>query len=400
MLKLSDIMDSQKFADLVDQGLITERAHDEDDLLRIYSYGKQVQYSGLWTVETMNTRGLMLRLSADRVFDDAVVVGRGLPKFFTIEQMGDDWGKVKLVDDDEGVTVSETPEISWDAPAFVADKMNGALGLAYTLDGVARISTKGSFGSLEAGIATEVIVRKGIAETFANFLENEFDGKTVLFEIITPQREHPVNYFDLEDVIYLGYVENATGEWFAASEGDLVQSRFGFDFAAQHEATTLREAVKTPYEKNTEGFVVVVGSGAKQELYKVKPSEYLNLRYLFYATEGKDLVRFFTGMTGAEIMSITDASDIDLSKLSNVEETEFNAGIFERARNGVMKFVEATHTQVAKAQAEFDEIDDDLNDYYFAKEAKKSKLSGMLFKIRRGATSADLAELAKKSVVR
>lgn len=63
------------------------------------------------------------------MFDDALVVARGMRKFFTVDAANSDWGKLKLVDDDEGVTVADDVSIDYNAPASVADKLDGALGI-------------------------------------------------------------------------------------------------------------------------------------------------------------------------------------------------------------------------------------------------------------------------------
>lgn len=319
MTTLQDIMDTTAFVNFVRDGLITERSHPDDDLLRIYSYGKKVQHEGLWTPETTNARGLMLQLPTDGDYANAIVVGRGLPKFFTIEQVGSDWGKAKLVDDDENVTFDETPEIPWDEPAIVSDKLNGALALGYIQpDGSFTASTKGSFGSLEAAVSDRILHRydrEGVGAYIATH------GVTPLFEVITPERPHPVNYGDHEDLEYLGLVDIATGAWAPADSTHVLVKEFGFSFAPVVEHGTLREAVEAPYRPNTEGLVVTVpGHG----LYKVKPEEYLQLRRVFYASRPKDMIGLVENMDIDHLYSITSPEQIDIAGFVNVPENEHN----------------------------------------------------------------------------
>jgi len=310
---LSDIVSVDDFVADIAADRIQERTHSEDSDLRIYSYTKKTQFGGLWTAAAKLARGLILRVP-NGDFKFATVESRGLPKFFTVAQSQDDWGRVKLIDDDENVVVDEAPEIPWDLPAVVANKLNGALGLGY-IDptGLFRISTKGSFGSLEAVVSNRVLDSK-----YAAVLPklSKISGVTMLFEIITPERPHPIDYGNLEDLIFLGTIDNRTGGWTPASGSEEIVTELGFPFAETHEVGSLRDAVELPYADNTEGFVVTVIGGGPEAIYKVKPNEYLQLRKLFYAlqeTELKDFVstRAFTD----QLQEIDGPEDIDLSAL-------------------------------------------------------------------------------------
>ena len=310
---LADLVSTDVFKKAINDGHISERAHPDDENLRVYSYTKQVQFSGHWTPETLLARGLILQLPNGDL-SKAVIVGRGLPKFFTVEQMAEgDWTRVKLVDDDENVTVSEAPEISWDSPAVVSDKLNGALGLAYVApDGQLSISTKGSFSSLEAEVGTKVI-RNLSPEEQKSFREFALNGKTPLFEIITPQRPHPVYYGDVEELVILGSIDNASGKWSPVEKNSELATKFGFKTAERLKYPTLKEAVRAPYRLNTEGFVVTVDGKKGQELYKVKPPEYHALRRFFYASTPKELSAEFSKLDGKSLSTIVSEKEISFS---------------------------------------------------------------------------------------
>jgi hypothetical protein len=315
---LHTLVDVEAFASAIRGGYISERKHHADDSLRIYSYTPKTQFSGHWTPETRLARGLMLRVDGDDLAT-AEVVGRGLPKYFTVEQVGSDWGRPKLVDDDEGVTVEDAPELSWDAPAFVADKMNGALGLAYVGPEGLAISTKGSFGSPEAQIATRWLRDHLTADEQARFVKF-FEGSTALFEIITPERPHPVDYGNTEALFFLGSVAHADGRWTPAEPDHFLATELRFGVAARLEHRTLREAMEAPYRENTEGLVVTLDDERGQHLYKVKPMEYLALRKAFYATETVDLVALLTDLSSEELEALS-ADDLPLPVgLRNQEE--------------------------------------------------------------------------------
>lgn len=302
-LHLSDLASIDEFIRLLKGGYISERVHELDSTLRVYSYTPKTQFGGVWTPETRLARGLILSVPNGDL-NDALVVGRGLPKFFTVEQTDSDWARPKLVDDDENVVIQESVELPWTAPAFVADKLNGALGLAYSAPDGLSISTKGSFGSLEASIGTRIIREKLSEAQQRDFLART-EGYTVLFEIITPERPHPIDYGELEDIILLGSVDHETGRWTPASAGGSLSTLFGLEVAPRLPYGTLREAVESPYRENTEGLVVTVEDEEGQHLYKVKPSEYLELRRAFYATETIDLMALVLGMDSEQLETLT-----------------------------------------------------------------------------------------------
>lgn len=299
---LRDLVSVADFSRYLADGYISERPHELDSSLRVYSYTPKAQFGGFWTPEMRLARGLMLRVTES--LEDAVVVGRGLPKFFTIEQVDSDWGRPKLVDDDENVVIQEAVELPWEAPAFVADKLNGALGLAYMAPNGLAVSTKGSFGSLEAKIATRLMRSKLSKAAQERFLELT-DGETALFEIITPERPHPVDYGELEDIILLGRVSHKDGKWHPAAADDKLVKEFGFSVAQRLELLTLRDAVEAPYRENSEGLVVTIEDNGVQHLYKVKPAEYLALRKAFYALETVDFIDLVTATPEAELEELT-----------------------------------------------------------------------------------------------
>lgn len=383
---LSSILDTAAFQAQVAARLITERAHPDDDSLRIYSYGKEVQYKGLWTPEAMIARGLTLKFETIGDFSTATVVGRGLPKFFTLEQVDSDWGRVKLVDDDENVTVSDAPTIDWDAPALVAEKLNGALGLAYMApNGLVSVSTKGSFGSLEAAVSDRILDNYD-RQAFSNLMKNEIAGKTPLFEIITPLRPHPVNYGELEDLMYLGLMDNATGEWTPASAEDIVPKTIGFPIAEQLAFSTLREAVEAPYVANTEGLVVTVLSDNEQTLYKVKPNEYLTLRKLFYSMESKRLAAYVMTLSPTQISSIEKPEDLDLASHFGVERNDYNTAMITEREVSVWEdfikpmkaYVHTSRDEVVKILETCEIID---GDYDRREVVAKSQNRGTPFKL-------------------
>lgn len=353
---LKNLVDVETFALFVEDGLINARPHPDDASLRVYAYSKEVQFGGIWTPETRLARGLMLQFDETDSYATAQVVGRGIPKFFTVEQAGSDWSAMKLVDDDEGVTVDEKPVIPMDAPAHVANKVNGALGLCYiTPNGDVALSTKGSFQSLEAEVGTRILNRK-IDEFQMNSLKKLIrNGYTPLVEIITPERPHPVDYGDREDIIYLGLVSHETGLFEYPKDYDLLP-QFGVESAETMSYTTLREAVEAPYVKNTEGMVVTIrDEDGKQHLFKVKPPEYLELRRLFYSVQPKNITECLLSMTAEELAEADSWKDMHLGRAETVL-SEGHATLARKHKETMFAKVVTVQNKVAELHAEYEEI--------------------------------------------
>lgn len=311
---LASVVDPQKFRKFIDEGYISERNHPDDNSLKVYSYTPKTQFSGMWSPETLLARGLILKTNENGDLDTAEIHARALGKFFTVEQMSEgDWTNVKLVDDDENVTIQENAPIDFDSPATVAEKMNGALGVTYIgPDGTAQISTKGSFTSVEAGIGSNIL-QKYDEKKLGQFLNSHMKNSTPLFEIISPDRPHPVNYGDMEDVILLGTVNKNTGKWTPVDENHKLVKEFGFQTPEKIPATTLREALELPYKENTEGMVVTTTDPqGKQKMYKVKPEEYHKLRSAFYKIKKGKVSET------AKFMKNTD----NLMNIKNVDEVQ------------------------------------------------------------------------------
>lgn len=311
---LASVVDPQKFKKFIEEGYISERMHPDDKNLKVYSYTPKTQFSGMWSPETLLARGLILKTEDDGNLDTAVIHARALGKFFTVEQMSEgDWTNIKLVDDDENVTVQENAPIDFDTPATVAEKMNGALGVAYIgPDGTAKISTKGSFTSIEAGIGSNIL-QKYDEKKLGKFLKKEMKNSTPLFEIISPERPHPVNYGDMEDVILLGTVDKRTGKWAPVDENHKLVKEFGFQTPEKIPATTLREALALPYRDNTEGMVVTTtNADGEQKMYKVKPEEYHKLRSAFYKIKKGNISETSKLIKNDNIMNIKSADDVNV----------------------------------------------------------------------------------------
>lgn len=406
---LGSTVDAQKFRGFIKSGHISERVHPEDESLKVYSYTPKTQFSGMWTPETLLARGLILKSSKTGDFGDSTIHARALGKFFTVEQMSEgDWTNIKLVDDDENVTIQENAPIDFAAPATVAEKMNGALGVTYIdSKGNASISTKGSFSSVEAQIGTKIL-EKYDQKKLGDFIEKNMPNSTPLFEIISPDRPHPVDYGDMEDVILLGSVNKSTGRWTPIHKDDKIVKEFCFKTAEEMPATTLGEALATPYKKNTEGMVVTTTSAdGQQKMYKVKPVEYHNLRSAFYKLKKGKVSETVTYVTNDDLMAVEKPEDIKL-------DLDANAKQFESFAQGKLfkEYVEPTKSLVDQTNADFDEFlrknEVELNDPNLrriigtTKEKNLPTTKNLLFAVLKDRTDQPgfLLESAKNSIIK
>lgn len=348
---LSNFVDPEKFANMIKEGYISERVHPDDNTLRVYSYTPKTQFSGHWTPETLLARGLILKTPENGDLSKANIHARALGKFFTVEQMSEgDWTNLKLVDDDENVTIKEHDPIDFDSPAVVSEKMNGALGVGYLdKDGNATISTKGSFSSTEAEIGTRILDKYGRKE-LGQYLKKNMRNSTPLFEIITPERLHPVDYGDMEDVILLGTVNKKNGEWSPVDDSHPLVEKFGFQTSERLEAKTLREAFEMPYRDNTEGMVVTTKDpNGVQKMYKVKPQEYHDLRASFYKLKKGKVSETIKYVQNDDILSVEKEDDIQLNTDSNIKKYE------KFAKEKIFKeYVKPVKSTIAQTNTELD----------------------------------------------
>ena len=69
-------MDLEKIKQYVEQGLISENIHPEDENVRIYNYTPEVQFDRKWDDTTIMCRGLILNIKTGEI------LARPFEKFF------------------------------------------------------------------------------------------------------------------------------------------------------------------------------------------------------------------------------------------------------------------------------------------------------------------------------
>ena len=222
----------------------------------------------------------------EAVLEGACVVARGMPKFFTIN---DDR---KLVDDDEGITVRDSVNVDPDSSVCVSDKLDGSLGIGVIMNEKMYICTKGSFDSPDALAGTEYLRTKHLAQSFSEFMKTYLHDYTPLFEIISPHESHLILYKGVQDIVFLGLVNNGTGRWIPAAllatdpetaetPAEEIPSRFSFMIPDVYPIRTFKEALSLPDLANHEGVVLTVNEeNGGQKLFKYKYPTYLFRNYV------------------------------------------------------------------------------------------------------------------------
>ena len=317
---LYELTNTDRFAAAIADGRIDMRVSREyQHPLAVCCYSKRCQMEGLWEeTTTMLARGLVLEFADDVDLDDerhlataladAQVIARGIRKFFTVKAAQDDWGRVSLVDDDEGVAYDKPVKIDLDAPSSVSNKVDGALNVAFPTQSTYHICTKGAFCSDEARIGDALLHGLGAAcpgrnrgaelralmdtEPITTRLGNpscatrEF---TPLFEVVCPEEHHVIDYGDFADVVFLGLVHIEDGRWIPAANlgsdpltaGTMlarIPERCGFVTPDPMPYATLGEALAAPELDNHEGMVVTSETAHGQTMYKVKYPTFLKMQ--------------------------------------------------------------------------------------------------------------------------
>lgn len=244
MLDLFEIVDYSDLERAVDEDLVDAQKHPNYEL-SIYNYTHKAQVTkGAWDNPAVRTcRGVI-------VDENGEIVSRAFPKFFNLGQQ-------------------EAPEFGLHEKATVLDKVDGSLGILYWTPEGPAIATRGSFASEQALHATKVLLRK--YKEWTGWVKKFNGDQTFLFEIVYPENRIVLNYGDMDDLVFLGVVDNATGSFRQWRRND---SWPGPKTAITNHAN-LDQALKAPPRDNAEGFVVVSQDGAR--MVKIKQEDYLRL---------------------------------------------------------------------------------------------------------------------------
>lgn len=207
----------KKIKPYIKKGLIREEKHPEFENIRIFNYTNQCQFDRKWDDITMNCRGLILDINADKI------IARGFTKFFNYSEYIERGDKIP----------NETP--------FITEKIDGSLIIHSQINGKDYLSTRGSFVSEQAIWATNWWKQ--------NIKDNIYqEGYTHLFEVCYPENQIVVRY-DFSGLVYLGSIENETGKTKIFNIPNSIKT------LKKIENTDLSKLLEMD-EPNSEGFVI------------------------------------------------------------------------------------------------------------------------------------------------
>lgn len=295
MTKLKDIMDPAQLMQDNKDGYIREVTNPTHPNMHILCYTPMAQFSRHWNDATRNSRGLCVtyenKLADDTADIDAIananIISRGIPKFFTVSTIADaspndDNIILSLEDDDEMVAQLSGITVTGRAKTIAADKLDGAMCVGYvSKDDLVpfQVHTKGSFTSDEARVANRILMERYNMELLLRYA-NTHPDETPIFEVITPQYPHLVNYGNLEDLIFLGTVSKQTGRWTPADDDHPLHTDLGFDIPEIFDVHTLEDALALKPRKGKEGIVLTIETPEGQRMLKVKYEAFLALQRL------------------------------------------------------------------------------------------------------------------------
>ena len=247
MSTINIVLLQQNIAD----GLVAAQKHPELDLY-IYNYTAKVQYERSWNEITLMCRGLILDA-------DYKVIARPFPKFFNLGELDE----------------LQIPGLDFE----VYEKMDGSLGILYWHKGQPYMATRGSFTSVQAQKANEMLHGK-----YKDYIVNLDQDKTYLFEIIYPENRIVLDYGDNEELVLLAIVETETGREFPVKD-------LGFPVVKRYDGIKDIAAIKEMNDDTKEGFVIRFANNFR---VKVKFKEYLRLHRIVTQISSIDIWEYLS----------------------------------------------------------------------------------------------------------
>jgi RNA ligase len=241
-VQLAQIVNLRRLEEKVAEGWVRKQAHPTLPY-DIYNYTKKTQAFWVWDDVTTLTRGLIVNRQTGEV------LARPFPKFFNYGEQA-------------------AKDVKWheDEPVIVSDKLDGSLGILYPHgDGTFAVASRGSFTSDQAVAATAI----WWAKYSGRFRPPA--GITALFEIIYPQNRIVVDYGDVQDLVFLGFVDIETGTTYGPDSSVYWPGPRAEVFPYR----SLAEALSADPRPGKEGLVVHFQNSDVR--VKIKQSDYVEL---------------------------------------------------------------------------------------------------------------------------
>jgi RNA ligase len=258
---LGDLLDVDLLQRHVAEGLVAAK---EDPIrgMTLFNYTPRAAYSGTWDPVTMACRGLVTRA-------DGWIQSRPFPKFFNLSEH----------------TSPALPDLPVGARFTVYEKLDGSLIIVSAGQDGLVVTTRGSFTSKQAAAAEAMLLERGSP--------GPAPGTTWLLELIAPWNRVVVDYGERTDLVFLGAVDNETGDDFDFDPRWTGTAARVYDGLSDVAAVQARLSELGP---NDEGFVIRFATGLRA---KAKGDEYIRLHKLLTGVTSRtiyDLLRSGTGL--------------------------------------------------------------------------------------------------------
>jgi hypothetical protein len=322
MKLLKDLLDIASLNRDIADGYISVHTHPEAKSLKILNYTQKAQFAGHWTDATRKSRGLIIwdeqnsgenKLSISK---KALIGEVAWAKFFTAEQaMLSDWGKLKLVDEENHAVVQAYAELDVSSPVSVTEKLDGSLAIAYRFADEVKIATRGSFDGLQAKMVSQWLQAHPDYPKIKDVLYSDYAQKfTYLFEWIGPSNPIVLPY-PVNKLVFLGTVNKETGIYEGTDEWSEI-TKF-IDVAPTWQVHTLAEALALPISNSQEGFVIrYLDHGINDEIamIKIKGEYYLRLHHAMYSLTTGNIYELVKTGGQAAINQITNTLPTTVGK--------------------------------------------------------------------------------------
>lgn len=246
--------------EMIENKYINVQKHPSANLY-IYNYAAKTQFERIWNEATLQCRGLIMDA-------DGNIIARPFKKFFNLGEFQN----------------QHIPS----PPFEVYEKMDGSLGITYSLNDRIHIATRGSFVSDQAIKATSLLHSK-----YSHCIKYMNQTNTYLFEIIYPENRIVLDYGDSEMLVLLAIIDKKTGN-------DLPLEDIGFPIVKKYDGINDLNTIKAFNDDVKEGFVIKYANGYR---LKVKFAEYLRLHRIITCVSSVNIWEYLkTGQSMEEIL--------------------------------------------------------------------------------------------------
>jgi RNA ligase len=281
--------------------------------LTIYNYSEKTTFERKWNTYTLACRGLVIDKKELRI------VAMPFSKFFNLDELKNtDYEHLSCV---EPTQTYET---------YI--KMDGSLGIGFVHKNTFIWCTRGSFDSEQARFAN-FYMRENFTEEALENLAFDYEGMTILAEIIYPNNRIVVDYGETKGLIILGMIRNSNG--IEMNYRDLCLEGFmcNLPVVDKYEGNTnIKELLKSAkeWDKNMEGVVIKYANGKR---LKLKGAEYLRVHKLRYGFSMKQQVELWKDQIHENYLAEIDEEFRDeLDVLYKTLDVVFNSYVLEVMR--------------------------------------------------------------------